>query len=155
MIEDIRKFFADKLNPPEDASEEEGRLSIQYATAALLIEVAKSDFDQDEMERGLIFAMLKDTFELRESQLNELVSLADKATQDAHDIYQFTQLVNGAYSYEDKTQLITNLWRVAFADGRIDRYEDHFIRKVCGLLHVAHPDFIKAKLTAEQMDAEV
>ena len=154
MIEDIRKFFADKLNPPEDASEEEHRLSIQYATAALLIEVAKSDFDQDEMERGLIFAMLKDTFELRESQLNELVSLADKATQDAHDIYQFTQLVNDAYSYEDKTQLITNLWRVAFADGRIDRYEDHFIRKVSGLLHVAHTDFIKAKLTAEQMDAE-
>ena len=155
MIEDIRKFFADKLNPPEDASEEEHRLSIQYATAALLIEVAKSDFDQDEMERGLIFAMLKDTFELRERQLNELVSLADKATQDAHDIYQFTQLVNDAYSYEDKTQLITNLWRVAFADGRIDRYEDHFIREVCGLLHVAHSDFIKAKLTAEQMDAEV
>ena len=120
MIEDIRKFFADKLNPPEDASEEEHRLSIQYATAALLIEVAKSDFDQDEMERGLIFAMLKDTFELRDSQLNELVSLADKATQDAHDIYQFTQLVNDAYSYEDKTQLITNLWRVAFADGRIE-----------------------------------
>ena len=149
MIDDIRNFFADKLNPPEDASEEEHRLSIQYATAALLIEVAKSDFDQDEMERGLIFAMLKDTFELRESQLNELVSLADKATQDAHDIYQFTQLVDDAYSYEDKTQLITNLWRVAFADGRIDRYEDHFIRKVCGLLHVAHPDFIKAKLTAE------
>ena len=154
MIEDIRKFFADKLNPPEDASEEEHRLSIQYATAALLIEVAKSDFDQDEMERGLIFAMLKNTFELRESQLDELVSLADKATQDAHDIYQFTQLVNDAYSYEDKTQLITNLWRVAFADGRIDRYEDHFIRKVSGLLHVAHTDFIKAKLTAEQMDAE-
>jgi len=154
MINDIRKFFADKLNPPEDASEEEHCLSIQYATAALLIEVAKSDFDQDEMERGLIFAMLTDTFELRESQLNELVSLADKATQDAHDIYQFTQLVNDAYSYEDKTQLITNLWRVAFADGRIDRYEDHFIRKVCGLLHVAHLDFIKAKLTAEQIDAE-
>ena len=154
MIDDIRKFFADKLNPPEDASEDEHRLRIQYATAALLIEVAKSDFDQDEMERGLIFAMLKDTFELRESQLNELVSLADKATQDAHDIYQFTQLVNDAYSYEDKTQLITNLWRVAFADGRIDRYEDHFIRKVSGLLHVAHTDFIKAKLTAEQIDAE-
>lgn len=151
MIDDIRKFFAEKLNPPEDASEEERRLGIQYATAALLIEVAKSDFDQDEMERALIFAVLKDTFELLESQLNELVSLADKATQDAHDFYQFTQLVNDAYSYGDKTQLIMNLWRVAFADGRIDRYEEQFIRKVCGLLHVSHSDFIKAKLTAEQM----
>ena len=154
MIDDIRKFFAEKLNPPEDASEEERRLGIQYATAALLIEVAKSDFDQDEMERALIFAMLKDTFELLESQLNELVSLADKATEDAHDIYQFTQLVNDAYSYGDKTQLIMNLWRVAFADGRIDRYEEQFIRKVCGLLHVSHSDFIKAKLTAEQIASE-
>lgn len=154
MIEDIRKFFAEKLNPPQDASEEERRLGIQYATAALLIEVAKSDFDQDEMERALIFAMLKDTFELLESQLNELVSLADKATEDAHDIYQFTQLVNDAYSYEDKSQLIINLWRVAFADGRIDRYEEQFIRKVAGLLHVSHSDFIKAKLTAEKIATE-
>ena len=59
----------------------------------------------------------------------------------------FTQLVNEHYNYEDKEKLIENLWSVAYADGRLDRYEEQFIRKVAGLIHVAHGDFIKAKVS--------
>jgi len=32
----------------------------------------------------------------------------------------------------------------------LDKYEEQFIRKLSGLLHVAHSDFIKAKLRARQ-----
>ena len=40
------------------------------------------------------------------------------------------------------------LWLVAFADGKKDAHEEHMVRKIAGLLHVAHPDFIDAKLKA-------
>jgi uncharacterized tellurite resistance protein B-like protein len=148
MIDDIRKFFTEKLLPADSDKEEDRIKGIQYATAALLIELAKADFDQDDLERALIFAMLRDTFDLDDDQLNGLVDMADQATDDAHDVFQFTQLVNDEYKYEDKALLVENLWRVAYADGRVDRYEEQFIRKVSGLLHVSHSDFIKAKLTA-------
>ena len=42
------------------------------------------------------------------------------------------------------------LWLVAFADGRKDPEEEHLIRKIAGLLHVAHPDFIDAKIRARR-----
>ena len=34
---------------------------------------------------------------------------------------------------------------IAFADGRIDKYEDYTIRKISDLIYVKHEDFMKAK----------
>ena len=45
--------------------------------------------------------------------------------------------------------LIENLWRIAFADGELHHYEEHVIRRIAGLIHVSHMDFIAAKLRAE------
>ena len=49
------------------------------------------------------------------------------------------------YNYEEKKDLIKSLWDVAFADGRIDKYEDYTIRKIADLIYVRHEDFMKAK----------
>jgi uncharacterized tellurite resistance protein B-like protein len=144
MIDAFKKFFERALMP--DPQSDDKTPGIQYATAALLIEMARADFDADDLERALIMAMLRDTFDLDEDLLAELVRLAETGAEEAVDVYQFTQLVNEHYSFDDKTQLIRNLWRVAYADGRLDRYEEQFLRKVAGLLHIPHADFIKAKL---------
>ncbi|MDZ7686100.1 MAG: TerB family tellurite resistance protein [Gammaproteobacteria bacterium] len=155
MIDNIKRFFEQQLLPDDDADEATREAGIQHATAALLIELAKADFDQDEMERALIVAMLRDTFDLGQDMLDELMSLADESTKDAHDVFQFTQLINEHYDYADKERLIENLWSVAYADGRLDRYEEQFIRRIAGLIHVANSDFIKAKVTVlERLESE-
>jgi uncharacterized tellurite resistance protein B-like protein len=146
MLDHIRKFFDEKLLPTADSDPGRRESEIQRATAALLIELARSDFDEDPMERALIVAMLRDTFDLNDAVIDELMALAGAATEDAHDVYQFTQLVNEHYEYADKIRLVENLWEVAYADGRLDRYEEQFIRKVSGLLHVPNSDFVKAKI---------
>ena len=38
------------------------------------------------------------------------------------------------------------MWQVAYADGHLDHYEEHLIRRVADLLYVEHRDFIQAKL---------
>jgi uncharacterized tellurite resistance protein B-like protein len=55
-------------------------------------------------------------------------------------------LINDSYDYEQKIELIENMWRIAFSDKRLDKYEDHLIRKVSELIYVSHSDFIKTKL---------
>ncbi|MBD3647379.1 MAG: TerB family tellurite resistance protein, partial [Pseudomonadales bacterium] len=70
------------------------------------------------------------------------------ATDDANDLYQFTKLGNEHYSHADKERLLEKLWKVAYVDGRIDRYEEQFVRKVAGLLHLAHSSFIRTKISA-------
>jgi uncharacterized tellurite resistance protein B-like protein len=68
--------------------------------------------------------------------------------EDATDLFQFTQLINDQYSHEQKEGLIYAMWRVALADGKVQAIEDHIIRRVAGLIHVSHSDFIRLKLKA-------
>ena len=145
MLKDLKNFFEQHLLPSEEESESEVS-GIEYATAALLIELAKADFDEDILERQLIFATLRDTFELSDEDLEELVSLAESASADANDLFQFTSLVNQHYSNEEKILLLENFWKVAYADGRLDKYEEQFIRKVGGLINLPPSEFTKTKL---------
>ena len=43
-------------------------------------------------------------------------------------------------------ELLSRLWKLAFADGSLDKYEDHLIRKISDLIHISHSDFIRIKL---------
>ena len=42
--------------------------------------------------------------------------------------------------------MIKSMWRVAFADGDLDKYEERLIRQVSDLIHVPHSDFVRLKL---------
>ncbi|MBD3646124.1 MAG: TerB family tellurite resistance protein, partial [Pseudomonadales bacterium] len=121
MIKDMKKFFQEVLAPAED-DEAGPEAGIEHATAALLIELSKADFEDRTEERDFIIRTLKRSFDLDQRALNELIEWADAATDDAHDLYQFTKLVNEHYSHADKEKLLEKLWKVAYVDGRIDRY---------------------------------
>ncbi len=145
MIKDLKKFFEEKLMPGISA-EDNNHSGIEYATAALLIELAKSDFEEDDIERQLIIAMVRDTFDMNSEEVDDLLTLAENATAEANDLYQFTSLINEHYDNDAKIELLENLWKVAYADGRLDKYEEQFIRKVAGLINLPPSEFTKTKL---------
>ena len=43
----------------------------------------------------------------------------------------------------------TAMWRVAFADGHLDKYEENIIRRVADLLHIRHSEYIRCKANAK------
>ena len=47
------------------------------------------------------------------------------------------------------------MWKIAYADGNIDKDEEHIIRKVSNLIYVAHSDFIKAKINARESNENI
>ena len=74
------------------------------------------------------------------------MALAEKEAGAATDCYQFTSQINLAFSSAQKVKLIEHLWRVAYGDGTLHKYEEHLIRKLADLLHVPHEGFIATKL---------
>jgi uncharacterized tellurite resistance protein B-like protein len=146
MLNSINNFFDNYLKPGKDAEEESTVCQIQLASAALMIELSMTDQKIDDSETNTLLGILESKFQLSKDTLNELVTLAKQETLDATSLYQFTSLINEAYDYDGRTKLIQNMWEVAFADGDLDRYEEHLIRKVAELLYVSHSDFIKTKL---------
>ena len=147
MIESIKSFFEKNLTKKEEEeapSSAKGRVDL--TCAALLVEVMNSDHELDEREHQEFMAVLQQSYNIAESDLEELIQLAKDEAFEATSLYEFTKLINDSYDYEQKIELIENMWRIAFSDKRLDKYEDHLIRKVSELIYVSHSDFIKTKL---------
>ena len=143
MINTIRKFFKSNENSKSDLLESN---KDELAYASLLIEVIKSDDYFDQREHDELLDILGTKLNIDEKALGELSELAQKKSDESTSLYEFTREINDKYQYEEKVQLIEDLWRIAYSDGRIDKYEDYVIRKVSNLIYVTHSDFIKSKL---------
>jgi uncharacterized tellurite resistance protein B-like protein len=143
MLRAIQDFFRDQMAP--DQAGKHDQHSLQLATAALLFEMLRADFDEHPEEYAALERVLQHNFSLSESETRQLAQLADQEAADAVSLYQFTGLINQHFSAEEKVQVIEMLWQVAYADGRLDRYEEALVRKISELLHVPHRDFIQAK----------
>lgn len=146
MLKAISRFFDNHFGPGNDDTHSVDKL--QLASAALLIELTKADNQVDQSETRKLLAILQQRFNLPETELEELVTLAGQQNQEATSLYEFTSLINENFDVWEKSQLILNMWEVAFANGRVDRYEEHLIRKVSDLLHLSHKDFITGKQIA-------
>jgi uncharacterized tellurite resistance protein B-like protein len=147
VIESIKSFFEKNLTKKEEEEAPSSAMSrVDLTCAALLVEVMNSDHELDEREHQEFMAVLQQSYNIAESDLEELIQLAKGEAFEATSLYEFTKLINDSYDYEQKVELIENMWRIAFSDKRLDKYEDHLIRKVSELIHVSHSDFIKTKL---------
>jgi uncharacterized tellurite resistance protein B-like protein len=40
------------------------------------------------------------------------------------------------------------MWKVAYADGSVDKYEAHIIRRISDLIHLPNSQFVRAKQEA-------
>jgi uncharacterized tellurite resistance protein B-like protein len=108
----------------------------------------RADFEVTADERRQIEGLVRDTLELENEETRELLALAEQEVEESVELFQFTRLIDEAFSAEQKAQLIERLWRVALADSHLDRLEEHLVRKIANLLHVPHRDFISAKRAA-------
>ena len=118
------------------------------AVAALLVEVLRADYELTDSERGQVVGSIQGMLGLDAAQCEELLDEAAQRVDRAHDLHQFTAEINRAFTHDEKLRLVEQLWRVAAADAFVHKYEEHIIRRVCGLLHVSHREFIAAKLRA-------
>ncbi len=150
MILAIKQFFEDKLSVGSEQENSTTEKKLELASAALMFELMRTDSHIDQREKNTLILVLQETFDLDDAALHELVEIAEDAAVQATSLYEFTSLVNENYSYEQRVQLIENLWRIAFADHSIDRYEEHMIRKVGDLIYIRHSDFIRTKLRAKE-----
>lgn len=115
-------------------------------TAVLLIEIARADHTIDQPERQAIREALAGASTLSASELDELIDAALREAEGTVSLHAHVKQLNDALDKAAKVSLIEQMWRVALADGDIDRYEEHMIRKLSDLLYLKHRDFMQAKL---------
>lgn len=148
MIDKIKAFFSKNIIEADNNT----LSSEQLATAALLIEVMVIDGNLDEQELRAISNTLSQILELSNEQIDELIVLSREEVADATSLYQFTREINAHYDHDKKMALMTAMWRVALADGHLDKHEEGIIRRVADLLYIRHNEYIRCKLAAKNQD---
>ncbi|MFT6791956.1 MAG: putative tellurite resistance protein B-like protein [Cellvibrionaceae bacterium] len=145
MIKAISKFLT-SLEAETDRKDDRGDL--QLAIAALLIETAIIDQNFDEEEWKKVKKIVVSDCQIDEKEADLLIRQAQEASADSASLFEFTQVINRQLDDRKKQTLVENLWRIAYADGELDKHEEHIIRRIADLIHLRHSDFIKAKISA-------
>lgn len=152
MLKSIRQFFDAHLRPESNEAAEIGReRTLQMATAALLIEITRADYEVKQEERDAVTNAVQRLFgELSAAETQELIRLAEQQASESTSLFQFTSLVDKNFNREEKVRIVEMLWRVVYADKQKDMNEEYLVRKIADLLHVSHMDFIRTRHVVEE-----
>ena len=147
MFNQLLKQLTSSLNRQNEQSALQS-LDIERVSAVLLVEIARADHIIRAEERKAIKKALAETSSMSASELDELVDEALSSADNTVSLHAHVNLINESFNQQDKIALVEQMWRVAFADGKVDAdgYEEYTIRKLCDLLHVKHRDYVQAKL---------
>jgi uncharacterized tellurite resistance protein B-like protein len=150
MLQSIRRFFDQQMSAPGARAPEQREHALRLAASALLFEVVRADAQIKAEERTVMRTAIQSAFALSEAEAHELMAMAEEESRGASSLYEFTRLIDEGFSPEEKKRLVELLWMVSFADTVKHAEEEHIVRKIAGLLHVPHPDFIDAKIRARE-----
>ena len=100
-----------------------------------------NNYDSEKVNDLLLFNGFS-----KADDIEKLIKNAETAVEESTSLYEYTREVNDNFDYESKLNLVDQLWRIAFADGHLDKFEEHVVRKIADLIHISHNDFIQSKL---------
>ena len=136
------------------AAENRPEHTLQLATAVLLIEVMRSDYESTEQEQATTLNILRERFALADAEMAQLSELGHQSVKAANDFQQFTSVLNRELEPAEKIRIIEYMWQVAYADNYISSHENHLMRKIAALLYIPHADYIAAKMRAKPAHLE-
>ena len=151
MLKAISRLFDRQIEVLAAAGDDADReRAYRLAAAALLIEMTRADNEVVAAERTAVAQAVQRAFDLSAQEAAELLPLAEQKADAATSLFEFTRLINEHFDPAQKERLIELMWCVAYADGELDKYEEHLVRKVADLIYVPHVGFIRAKHRAKE-----
>ncbi len=122
--------------------------ALPRAAAVLMLEMAVADEGSEEAEIRVIHQAMEKAFGLEAAELEELIEQAHQLHEQTTSMHAFTRELRTGLESDQRAELVEWLWRVAYADGRLDRHEELLVRRLADLLGVPHHEFIRLKHVA-------
>jgi uncharacterized tellurite resistance protein B-like protein len=116
--------------------------------------MAHADTEFSEEEQSTILKILQKNFDFSEQDAETMIELADQERKESLDLWQFTNLINQNFEYDEKIRVLEILWTVIYADGKVEMREEYLIRKLSYLLNMDHSDMIQTKIKAREKMSE-
>jgi uncharacterized tellurite resistance protein B-like protein len=151
VLRKLAAFFDDAFVRDHDDPEAREH-ALRLATALLLIEVARADYADDLAEDAAMLSSLTQFFGLDEAAAALLLDEARSTADSSVELQQFTRRLHEQLTVAEKHRVVEMLWQVALADRRLDKHEDHLVRRIADLLYVSHSDMIRIRNRARSTE---
>jgi uncharacterized tellurite resistance protein B-like protein len=144
MLKALKRALTGAQGDVELASAHERR-QLHLAVAVLLHEARRADSTEASGESAAAQAALVDLFHLEPEECRALMEEGRARAEQLTSFYAPVSVVKREFSLEERIRLIEHLWRVTFAEGGLDPYEDHYVRKIAHLLYVPNTQSMLAR----------
>jgi len=150
MFKQLKGFFSGSTGLELDASGQATDHELKIATGVLLLEMAGSDDDYDPAEVQAIFNAMKSQFGVNEDASMDILEAADAMREKAGKIDEFVDAINQNFSLKQKQIVMSMIWKVVMADGKIDKYEKRFATQMMNRLQLTKEQTAEAMRMAHQ-----
>lgn len=149
MIDRLRQMLFPDTGTAGGTSDPDNH-QLAVAATALMVQLSRVDNNEDERELTAIVDCAIKAHHVTREEARSILDDALHHADDSTSLYEFTGVLNDQLSQDAKQIVLENIWRVALADGRIDKYEEHLIRRMADLLNLNHREYMLARHRAEQ-----
>lgn len=135
MLDSLRTFFGELAGGGKHSHFQDD--DYRLAAAALLIHAMAADGNVAPAEREKLRSILQYRFNLDDAATDDLIAEASVIEGEAVDLYHFTRLINRSLDEQGRRRIIEMMWEIAYADGKVDEFEDNLVWRVADLLGVS------------------
>ena len=123
---------------------EEG-ITSNSAIAAILVRAAKTDNEYTESEKKLIDHLLAKNLNISQEDARLLRLQGQELEMEINDNVQLTRIIKQDIPYEDRHQLIEQLWSIVLDDNNRTPEENKLMRVLTHLLGISDVNSAKAR----------
>ena len=124
--------------------------NIKNAASILLLSIANADNNIDKKELKLTKEIIKDFFSLNDDETYNLIEKAIIEHKQSTSYFEYAQILNQNFSYQDKLDFVFCIFEVAHIDKGLHFKEQHLIKQISSILNIEHHDLIKIKIEIEK-----
>ena len=132
------------LKHPEEKQEITG----DEAIATILVRAAKTDGVYTNSEKALIEKLLITQMNVPKEKVSALQLTAEALEKEINDNVQLTRVIKKEIEYEDRKELIKQLWQIIMDDDMRTPEENKLMRVLSHLLGVSDVESAKARSKA-------
>ena len=114
----------------------QANFEVELTAAVLAYEIARSDGDIDEKELSVLMSEIEVIAEKVGKNKHEILKIIEIYSKDSVSFYEFVEDINKNYSKDEKLNLLKFMWKMAYADNKLDVDEERFIRRMADMIKI-------------------
>ncbi len=127
------------------SEKEKPDFEIELTASVLAYELARSDGEITEDELRVLMSEIQKIAKKVGKDKDEILKIVEVYSANSVSFHEFVEDINDNYSKQEKLDLLYFMWKMAYADNKLDVDEEKLIRRMADLIKIKDIEVLKLK----------